>query len=65
MPYICSTCRAPADSDRNEVKLICGCDHEWVHDAHGGHWANPTGAKPIEAPYYSEAEEWDDWIRGR
>jgi hypothetical protein len=69
MTYICSNCSAPAyidGRDGDEIILLCGCDRrdrEWIEDGDGGHWTNPSGAKPIDAPYYSEAEEWDDWIR--
>jgi len=71
MPYICSNCGAPASNDSGdgtEVQLLCGCDRlgEWIDDGRGGgYWSNPTGAKPVESPYVSEAEEWDEWLRRR
>lgn len=73
MTYVCSNCGAEAyhdGCDGDELILLCGCDRhdrEWVdgEGSRGGYWTNPTGAKPIEAPYYSEAEEWDDWVRKR
>jgi len=52
--YVCSSCGAAVDHDEQPEGrpiLACGCD--------------PSEANPIEVPYRSEAEEWDDWIRRR
>lgn len=69
--YCCSSCGKPAFHDGrcgDGPILMCRCDErgrQWIDDGRGGYWSNPTNAKPVEAPYYSEADEWDDWLNRR
>ena len=52
--FVCSSCGAGVHHDEHpEGRPVLACD------------CDPNEAKPIEVPYYSEAEEWDDWIRRR
>lgn len=69
--FVCSRCGAAADYKEysgTDPVLLCGCDQlerQWVPEGDGGgHWEPPIPAYPVEVPY-SEAEEWDDWIRRR